>query len=446
MPTKQAKLFPEPVAARLRQLITPPANVPSGWSYFFVGSTAAYLCGLVLQPIWAVMFFWLDAPIIASICIVTMLMFVAVLALNQRGLLRAAMYLTYLEVTGHAALLTYYVGWEGSFHFYIMDLLAVWCVAPMLRVSTRIVGAFLAILLVVYLHHTYSAAAPYYTLPVAWMTFFMIQSIATAHVILGLSVYYYAVVNETIFRERERLSHRLAEKRRMDGIATIAGGVAHQFNNLLAVIMGNAELIRMQTDTPKRQRQLESIRLACEKGHQLSNSLLTYSGHQKGAVHIHNLAALLQDCTNRFAIDHPDCNIDLQIHDDAAQIEGFHDQICQAVMALLANAREATVDKPADIVVSLSAMRMTAGKLRRLSNNFGLPEGSTATCLEVRDHGEGIKADIQNMMFEPFYTSRHQVGLGLSHVIGLVRMLHGGIEVESTIGKGARFAIYLPRT
>jgi len=437
--------IPEKIAARFRQFIAPPANIPSGWSYFFVGSTAAYLCGLILQPIWIVMFFSLDAPIIASISIVMLLAFVAIIALNQYGRLRAAMYLAYFEVTGHAALLTYYVGWEGSFHFYIMDLLAVWCVAPMLRVSTRMVGASIAILLVVYLHHAYSAAAPYYTLPDSWMTFFMIQSIASAHVILGLSVYYYAVVNETIFRDRERLSHRLAEKRRIEGVATIAGGVAHQFNNLLAAILGNAELICMQTDGAKRERQLESIRSACEKGRQLSDSLLTYSGQKKGANHLHNLAAVVRDCANRFAMDHPDCHIKLQIHADTAQIEGLHHQMCQTVTALLANAREATTDKPATISVSLSSTRMTYENLARLYNNFGLVEGSTVACLEVMDHGEGISADIQQMMFEPFYTTRLQVGLGLSHVIGLVRMLNGGIEIESASGKGTRFAIYLPQ-
>lgn len=435
------------IASRFRRLITPPSGLPASWSYFYVGSTAAYLCGLILQPVWVIIFFWLHAPIIASISIVMLLIFAAMIALNQRGQLRIAVCIGYLEVAGHASLLTYYVGWKGCFHFYIMDLLAVWCVAPMVKVSTRLIGAMLAILLVVYLNHTYAGAVPYYKIPDGWMTFFMIQSIAAAHTILAVAVYYYAVVHERIFRDRERLSDQLAESKRIEGVTILAGGVAHQFNNLLAAILGNAELIEMDATGDKSRRLLQNIKNACDKGRSLSSSLLTYSGY-KGvdANRRYNLASLVGDCVNSFAIDHPDCNVRLRINDDAAQIEGYRDQMCQAVTALLSNAREATADGPAEISVALSAMRMTHERISGLSKNFGLLEGGTVACLEVMDHGEGIKAETLDMLFEPFYSSRHQTGLGLSHVIGLLRMLHGGIEVESPAGQGARFAIYLPCT
>lgn len=427
-----------------RSFITPPPSLPQEWSYFFVGSTVAYLCGLVLQPIWAIMFFWLDAPIIASICIVTMMMFVAVLVLDQRGWISAAMYLTFLEVTGHAALLTYYVGWEGSFHFFIMDLLAVWCVAPMLRVSIRIVGAIVATLLVVYLHHTYSAAVPFYSIPDAWLTFFMIQSIGTAHVILGVTVYYYAVVNERIYREREELSRELAENRRIEGLGSMAGGVAHQFNNLLAIIMGHAELLGMRSVPQGREKHIDAIRSACTRGQGLSDALLAYSGHREHRRDRQNLAALLHASTKQFIRSYPDCDIRVEAASEEMLVEVDANQVDQAITALLANAREASQELPAIITVSLTRQKVTPALLSRLAKDFGLSQGEEVTCLEVSDHGEGIASGIREKLFEPFYTTRHQVGLGLSQVIGMLRIVGGGIEVESTLGTGSRFTIYLP--
>jgi signal transduction histidine kinase len=439
--------WPIATASWFRKLITPPPNIPSNWGYFYVGSTAAYLCGLILQPAWIIIFFSLHAPIIASITIVMLLAFVTMIALNRAGWLRAAICIAYLEVTAHAALLTYYIGWKGCFHFYIMDLLAVWCVAPMVRVSTRLMGAMLAILLVVYLNHAYATAMPYYHLPAAWMTFFMIQSIAAAHVILAVAVYYYAAVNERIFRDRERLSRQLAEKRRVEGVAMLAGGVAHQFNNLLAGIMGNAELIGADTDSPRSRRHVQNIIAACGRGSTLSSSLLTYSGHKGyGANHRYRLGTLVRECGEAFAAGHADCRVALHIRDDdAASIEGYMDELRQAVTALLANAREATAAKPAEIAVTLASVRMTHGRIAGLYQDFGLVEGGEVCRLEVRDHGEGIAPEALHKLFEPFYTSRHQAGLGLSHVIGLLRMLCGGIAVESAAGEGARFTIYLPQ-
>lgn len=427
-----------------RSFITPPSALPQEWSYFFVGSTVAYLCGLVLQPIWAVMFFWLDAPIIASICLVTMMMFVAVLVLDQRGWIRAAMYLTFLEVTGHAALLTYYVGWEGSFHFFIMDLLAVWCVAPMLKVGTRIVGAIVATLLVVYLHHTYSVASPYYTIPEGWLTFFMIQSIAIAHVILGVTVYYYAVVNERIYREREKLSQKLAETRRIEGLGSMAGGVAHQFNNLLAVIMGHAELLAMRSVQHGREKHIDAICSACTRGRGLSDALLAYSGHREHPLGRQNLGALLRASTKQFIRSHPDCDIRVEAASEEVPVEADADQVGQAITALLTNAREASQELPAIITVSLTQQKVTSALLSRLAKDFGLSRGGEVACLEVSDQGEGIASGSLEKLFEPFYTTRHQVGLGLSQVIGMLRIAGGAVGVESMSGAGSRFTIYLP--
>lgn len=432
------------LALAWRRFITPPAALPQEWSYFFVGSTAAYLCGLILQPIWAIMFFWLDAPIIASICIVTMMMFVTVLVLNQRGWIRAAMYLTFLEVTGHAALLTYYVGWEGSFHFFIMDLLAVWCVAPMLRVSTRIVGAFLATLLVVYLHHTYSAAVPFYTIPGGWMTFFMIQSIGTAHVILGVTVYYYAVVNERMYRQREELSQELAENRRIEGLGGMAGGVAHQFNNLLTIILGHAELLGMRSLPQGREKHIDAIRSACERGRGLSDTLLAYSGHRGHRRGRQNLIALLQASTKQFTQSHPDCDIRVEAAGEEMPVDVDANQVGQAITALLINAREASPELSASITVSLTRQSVTPALQSRLAKDFGLSRREEVACLEVSDHGEGIASGSKELLFEPFYTTRHQVGLGLSQVLGMLRIVGGGVEVDSTPGSGSRFMLYLP--
>ena len=232
---------------------------------------------------------------------------------------------------------------------------------------------------------------------------------------------------------------------RTEGVAMLAGGVAHQFNNLLAGIMGNAELIEMGAEGGRNQRYLHNIIQACDKGKALSSSLLTYSGYRGYDVgRRYELAPLVRDCVGRFIADHPDCHVTQRIDAEGAALAGYRDQLCQAMTALLANAREATATRPAEITITLSQARLTHDHLAALAKNFGLAEGDAVACLTVEDRGEGIGEKARDLLFEPFYTSRHQTGLGLSHVIGLLRMAQGGIAVASGPGQGARFALYLP--
>jgi PAS domain S-box-containing protein len=247
--------------------------------------------------------------------------------------------------------------------------------------------------------------------------------------------------------EEHALQERLRQSEKMDAIGQLAGGVAHDFNNMLAGIMGGAELL--QTQLPRNEKSdkyLSMIMGSTERAADLAGKLLAFSRRQSVA---------------------------------AAAID-VHDVINEAVAIL-----ENTVDRRVEIMVNLSAEAHTvigdATQLQSVFLNLGInashamPEGGTlsfeskavdlsqAYCdaspfdlipggfleVEVRDTGSGVAPEDLGRIFEPFFTTREQgqgTGLGLAAVYGTVRQHGGGITVYSELEEGTSFHVYLPLT
>ena len=242
----------------------------------------------------------------------------------------------------------------------------------------------------------------------------------------------YVAVKRDVTRELE-LQEQLLQSRKMDAIGRLAGGVAHDFNNMLMVITSYAELItdEIGADHPSR-KHLQQILRAAERSSTLIRQLLAFSRNQLFAPRVLDCNTVLTETCNmvRRLIGE---NIELKCNfaPDLWRVKADADQIVQVILNLCVNSRDAMPD---------------GGTLTLSSRNFQLDEGYVE--LSVADTGVGIPLEIQEKLFEPFFTTKERgkgTGLGLASVYGIVQQSGGKIHVESTPGQGATFRIHLPR-
>jgi PAS domain S-box-containing protein len=241
--------------------------------------------------------------------------------------------------------------------------------------------------------------------------------------------------------EKSRLTARLQQAQKMESIATLAGGIAHQFNNALAVIMGNLELIQMEALTDNKLRlYIDSIGQAGQKMVQLTGQLLAYARGGKFqtqtiAAH-HFVSDTLRLVRHSMA---PNIDISTDMDTNTHPIEVDPTQMQMLLAAILSNASEAT-DGKGKVTISLANTVINAQKCRTLP---GLKPGPYVL-LQIADNGRGMDEQTRERIFEPFYTTKFQGrGLGMAAVYGIVKKHGGYIYVDSGTDKGTTVSIYL---
>ena len=243
--------------------------------------------------------------------------------------------------------------------------------------------------------------------------------------------------------ERWRMEQALQQVQRMDSIGHLAGGVAHDFNNILTAILGFSEILLDDTPPGSDSRlDLEAIQKAAQHGASLSRQLLAFSRRQMLDLKILDLAEVVRDferMIGRVLGEH----IRWSAPADAGlwHVKADRGQLEQVLMNLAVNARDAMPD---------------GGTLTIETRNATMPDGTPGRTqaapgayvrLSVRDTGVGMDADTQARIFEPFFTTKapgRGTGLGLATVYGIVKQSGGVIDVESEPGQGATFHIFLP--
>jgi CheY-like chemotaxis protein len=230
----------------------------------------------------------------------------------------------------------------------------------------------------------------------------------------------------------------------MESIGTLAGGIAHDFNNILMGIQGRASLSLMQlTDTSPLKEHLTCIEDYVKSAANLTSQLLGFARSGKYHVESTDINEMAEKTLNMFGRTRKELTLvhSLQVDLPAAQVD--RNQIEQVLLNLFVNAWQA-MPKGGRLEVITHACEIDQVQGRLLSLSPG-----RYVQLIVTDTGTGIDSDIQQKIFEPFFTTKTRgrgTGLGLASAYGIVRNHHGTIVVESKVGEGATFTIYLPAT
>jgi PAS domain S-box-containing protein len=249
---------------------------------------------------------------------------------------------------------------------------------------------------------------------------------------------------DTDVTQRKVLEQQFLRAQRLESIGTLAGGIAHDLNNLLAPIMMGAGLLRTMEPNAESQKVIANIERSARRGSNLVKQVLSFaSGVPAGAAVLLHLAEAVREVESIVHNTFPkNVRLDCEIAGDLWPVMGDPTQMNQILLNLCVNARDAMPDG--------GLLTMTAGNVvvdRQYSvMHPGMATGRYAL-IQVSDTGCGMAKDTLDRIFEPFYTTKQPglgTGLGLSTVLGIVRSLGGDVHVYSEPGNGSVFKVYFP--
>jgi PAS domain S-box-containing protein len=250
-------------------------------------------------------------------------------------------------------------------------------------------------------------------------------------------------------RERERLQLHLQQASKMEAIGQLAGGIAHDFNNLLAAVTGFARFLEQDLSQQSEQRQYaERILSACNRGKELVAQILSFTKARTLERKPVDLRTVLAEARQLLAASLPSTTrLTVAAAGPPVMVEGNEAQLQQVVVNLCLNAHDALGGEPGQVRVSLSRLKPGADVHGKPMHVGVLDPGRAYARLEVSDSGSGIPAEHMARIFEPFFTTKERgrgTGLGLAVVHGIVGSYDGACNVESRIGQGTRFSVFLP--
>ena len=243
--------------------------------------------------------------------------------------------------------------------------------------------------------------------------------------------------------EKHFLEQQFQQTQKLESLGVLAGGIAHDFNNILAIIMGYCSLTKM--DFEDAEKHIPEIEKAAERAAALCRQMLAYAGKAtltQSQVNmrmlVDEMVSMLKTTTQQNVVIKPELGTDIPtITADASQLR-------QVVMNLIINAAEAIGDAEGEIDIKLAKAEIKADQQEKDHLNFIIPAGRYI-CFEVTDNGCGMDDESMRKIFEPFYTTKFTGrGLGMSAVLGIIKAHHGALQLESQLGHGTTFKVYLP--
>ena len=243
-------------------------------------------------------------------------------------------------------------------------------------------------------------------------------------------------------QELQKLQDELRQAQKLEQIGRLAGGVAHDFNNLLSVSLGSAEQLEdvIPQDAPARG-DLEEIKKAGHRAAELTRQLLAFSRKQVLRPRVIDLNVAVRETTQMLTrLIGPDVHLETCLAPDLRPVLVDPAQIQQVLVNLAVNARDAM---PNGGTIEIRTRNVHL-RPRSISAEFPATQGDFVQ-LTFSDTGCGISTEVLPVLFEPFFTTKPEgTGLGLPMAYGIMKQSNGEIVVESTVGTGATFRMYLP--
>ncbi len=253
-----------------------------------------------------------------------------------------------------------------------------------------------------------------------------------------------AVVRANNITERVRRQEELAQSQKLEALGQLSGGVAHDFNNFLQVIMGYTELLRSYVETtPSAAKYLEQILRASGQANALTTQLLAFARQQHIAPKVFDLNQHLQLNANmllHLVGEHIEVITRWDV--PVTKVKMDPSQVNQMMMNLVINARDAM---PKGGKLTISTCKISAPS-PEMGTPAGLKQGDYCR-LQIADTGVGMSSETMNRIFEPLFTTKpvgKGTGFGLAICYGIVKQAEGVIHAESELGRGSTFSIYLP--
>lgn len=255
---------------------------------------------------------------------------------------------------------------------------------------------------------------------------------------LGLSVYFVAtVLRQLVKREGElaRLDRQLAQSEKLASVGSLAAGVAHEINNPVGVIQNQVTILRYRISDgepgPVLLKDLDTVEKHVRRIGAITDGLLTFSREAPFALSPLMLNPLVTEVAELVAVPFHNAGVELETRLDHAEpvVSGSPNHLQQVMVNILLNAADAS-SRGASVTISTEAV----------------VDGAV---IRIEDRGEGISAESLTKIFDPFYTTKDVdkgTGLGLAISHGIVERHHGTIDVDSEVGKGTTFRVWLPKT
>jgi two-component system cell cycle sensor histidine kinase/response regulator CckA len=247
----------------------------------------------------------------------------------------------------------------------------------------------------------------------------------------------------TDITEHKKLEQQFLRTQRMESLGTLAGGVAHDLNNVLAPIQMSLELLRIKNPDPSYERTLDTLQSCVKRGADLIRQILTFARGVRSERAPLQTRNAVRDIHKVVVETMPkSITITSDVPSDLWNISADMTQLHQVLMNLCINARDAMTEggtlaiSAGNVVLDEAFVRMSQG-----------PATGPHVFIEIKDTGAGIPPKIRNQIFEPFFTTKEigaGTGLGLSTVAAIVRSHSGFINLYSEVGRGTSFKIYLP--
>ena len=244
-----------------------------------------------------------------------------------------------------------------------------------------------------------------------------------------------ALDDAALLRDRKSLGDQLTRAQKLEIFGELAGGVAHDYNNILTIIMANSGLLMAGLDEGTRLRKHASqIEYACAQAASLTRQLLVFSRDRERDAAVLDLNGIVKNAESMLArLLSENVELAVSITDGPLRVTVDRGDIEQVLINLVLNARDA--------IPTRGTIRIETGTMRKAGRDF--------VFFNVQDNGSGMTREVKKRLFEPFFTTKPEgsgTGLGLATCRRLIQSMHGQIAVESRPRRGTRFRIFLPPT